>query len=163
VVVVEQDKPKPKVEQSQNDSVSIMEMDFSHSQASHQLQHLTDHSIISHHTQGNNNAQDHHDNTSFIEGMSLDESGVDLSNMSFELYKSKNQLSDFEHLSNFDPEDEWLKLENGSIADVISKSRQSGVFSCSDFSAVNLNDCMSTKGQMIKTSADIFIQDEIMQ
>lgn len=55
--------------------------------------------------------------------MSLDESGVDLSNMSFELYKSKNQLSDFEHLSNFDPEDEWLKLENGSIADVINKSR----------------------------------------
>lgn len=77
--------------------------------------------------------------------------------MSFDFIKTKNQLEDFDHLSNIDPEDEWLKLETGSIADIINNSRNSGVFSCSDYSSTNVLDIVSAKGQMIKTSADIFI------
>ncbi|EAR98741.2 UvrD/REP helicase amine-terminal domain protein (macronuclear) [Tetrahymena thermophila SB210] len=115
--------------------------------------------------------QSRHDNTSFIDNISFNDSSKDedanedlnLSSLTLDFIKSKNQLSDFEHLSEFDPEDEWLKMETGSIAEVIQKSRDSGIFSCSEFSSLNIADMMSTKAQMIKTSADIFIQDEIMQ
>ncbi|KAL4461532.1 hypothetical protein ABPG74_016156 [Tetrahymena malaccensis] len=115
--------------------------------------------------------QSRHDNTSFIDDISFNESSkgedanedLNLSNLTLDFIKSKNQLSDFEHLSEFDPEDEWLKMETGSIAEVIQRSRDSGIFSCSEFSSLNIADMMSTKAQMIKTSADIFIQDEIMQ
>lgn len=70
---------------------------------------------------------------------------LNMSNLTMDFIKSKNQLSDFDHLSEIDPEDEWLKIETDSIAEIIQKSRNSGVFSCSDFSSVNMIDMVNTK------------------
>lgn len=73
------------------------------------------------------------------------------------------QLEGFDHLSNFDPDDEWLKMEKGSIIDSISEVRRqkSNVFS--DYSAVDFNHVMSNQCQIVKTKQDIFVQDNVMQ
>ncbi|CAD8176793.1 unnamed protein product [Paramecium octaurelia] len=90
--------------------------------------------------------------------ISVDESG------SFQVEKTlkedDEQEQNFEHLSHFDPEDQWLKNDNKSIIETIvsKKSEQS------DYSAFSYAQMQSNPNvQFVKTKADIFIQDTIMQ
>ena len=55
--------------------------------------------------------------------------------MSFEIIE--NKLEAYEHLSHFDPDDEWLKVEKGSFIESIQSSRKLGSRQ-SDFSAFDL-------------------------
>jgi hypothetical protein len=58
-----------------------------------------------------------------------------ISQISFDFVE--NKLHNFDHLSYIDPDDQWLKLETGSIAEsiqIIRKSQQ--IAELSDFSIV---------------------------
>ncbi|CAK74855.1 unnamed protein product (macronuclear) [Paramecium tetraurelia] len=81
---------------------------------------------------------------------------------SFQVENTVNEEEEqnFEHLSHFDPEDQWLKNDNKSIIESIAskKSEQS------DFSAFSYAQIYSNPNvQFVKTKTDIFIQDKIMQ
>lgn len=77
--------------------------------------------------------------------------------------EKSEKLENFEHLANIDPEDEWLKMETGSIIESISEIRRQGSVSYSEFSAVDYNHAMNNQVNIVKTKGDIFVQDTIMQ
>ena len=91
--------------------------------------------------------------------------------MSFEDIDSVNakdkNLDDFDHLSRIDPEDEWLQMETGSIVEQLSAIRRqeskSGTGTYSEYSALDFNHVMNNQCVLVKTKADIFAQDAIMQ
>lgn len=70
-----------------------------------------------------------------------------------------------EALSQYDPDDEWLQVDKGSVADSIqsavhkdgSVSFDYSIFDNSQAVALNLG------GQLIQTKAEIFVEDEIMK
>lgn len=63
------------------------------------------------------------DNKSQIQGFSSNESKID----------------DFEHLSHIDADDEWLKMEKGSVIESISEARKSNSNIFSEYSAVEFS------------------------
>ncbi|CAD8075657.1 unnamed protein product [Paramecium sonneborni] len=83
---------------------------------------------------------------------------------SFQVEKTLNEEDqedqNFEHLSHFDPEDQWLKNDNKSIIESIASKKSES----SDFSAFSYAQIYSNPNvQFVKTKTDIFIQDTIMQ
>ncbi|CAD8167125.1 unnamed protein product [Paramecium pentaurelia] len=118
----------------------------------------------------NNNSEDSESFTvQNIESFQIEQSKVQdskiLSVTESESFQVEKTLKDedeqnFEHLSHFDPEDQWLKNDNKSIIESIAskKSEQS------DFSAFSYAQIQSNPNvQFVKTKTDIFIQDQIMQ
>ncbi|KAM3131736.1 hypothetical protein pb186bvf_016132 [Paramecium bursaria] len=68
--------------------------------------------------------------------------------------------NDFEHLSNYDLDDYWLKQDSKSIIDSIQS--QQGINA--DFSALSFTQIFSDPSiQLVKTKCNIYIQDEVMQ
>ncbi|KAM3131735.1 hypothetical protein pb186bvf_016131 [Paramecium bursaria] len=68
--------------------------------------------------------------------------------------------NDFEHLSNYDLDDYWLKSDSKSIIDSIQS--QKGINA--DFSALSFTQIFSDPSiQLVKTKCNIYIQDEVMQ
>ncbi|CAD8087866.1 unnamed protein product [Paramecium sonneborni] len=89
---------------------------------------------------------------------------ISVESESFQIQNTINEddqeEQNFDHLSHFDPEDQWLKNDNKSIIESIAskKSEQS------DFSAFSYAQIQSNPNvQFVKTKTDIFIQDKIMQ
>ncbi|CAD8065005.1 unnamed protein product [Paramecium primaurelia] len=83
---------------------------------------------------------------------------------SFQVEKTLNEEDqeeqNFEHLSHFDPEDQWLKNDNKSIIESIaSKKSEQSDFSAFSYAQIYTNPNI----QFVKTKTDIFIQDKIMQ
>ena len=90
--------------------------------------------------------------------------------MSFEDVGSVNvkanvteKLEDYEHLSHIDPEDEWLRMETGSIVEKLSAIRRQDSASYSEYSAIDFNHVMQNQVTLVKTKNDIFAQDAVMQ
>ena len=74
--------------------------------------------------------------------------------------KGQEQLEGFDHLSNFDPDDEWLQMEKGTITESISEiRRQKSAIGGADYSAVYF---MNNPCQLVNTKQNIFVQDSVM-
>ena len=96
----------------------------------------------------------------------FESTAADAKSDSFSIIGSqKSEEPNLEVLSQYDPEDEWLQLERGSIVDSLhSASRVDGTL----FSEYSILDnaqavALNQGGQLIQTKADIFVEDEIMR
>ncbi len=83
-----------------------------------------------------------------------------VSNISFEVVE--DAVDNFDHLSQYDLQDEFLQIETGSVIESISSLRKKESQIYSDFSAVEYSYLMSNEVALVKTKADIFVQDEVM-
>lgn len=84
---------------------------------------------------------------------------------SFEVISKDDIVNNFEHLSNFDPEDEFLSSNKSFslIGSVVSKDQES-LSEYSDFSIVSGSRVGSIMGaNTIQTNRDIYIEDVAMQ
>lgn len=109
-----------------------------------------------------------------IQEISFDQSSTKKKNideMSFSEIQSATSAKDrtpariegFEHLSEFDPEDGWLQLEEGTIVDAVSQLRREDSKRFTDYSSLEYNYVMSNNQcQLVKTKIDIFAQDSLM-
>jgi len=100
-------------------------------------------------------SQDKNTSTSVIEVHKFDSKQV--SELSFE------HVDNYEHLSQYDLQDEFLKSESGSIIDSINSQRKDKSMISSDYSAIDYNYIMDNHYHLVKTRADIFIQDSVME
>ena len=94
-----------------------------------------------------------------VDEMSFQE--IDSSNL-----KDKN-LDDFGHLSRIDLDDEWLRMEGGSVVEQLSTIRRetshTGTGTYSEYSAVDLNLVIDSQYTLVKTKTDIIVQDAVMR
>ena len=98
--------------------------------------------------------------SSFIE-IRRDDSKKNASDLSFENVDDK--VDNYEHLSQYDMQDEFLKSETGSVMDSLDSLRKDKLAMSSDFSAIDFNYVMNSQYHLVKTKADIFVQDSIME
>jgi hypothetical protein len=76
--------------------------------------------------------------------------------------KKKEVKVDLEHLSNIDPEDEWLQCETGSIVDSIMTGEHSNAIS--DYSVIdNIHSFAMSSASIVNTKRDIYAEDIVMQ
>ncbi|KAM3136353.1 hypothetical protein pb186bvf_011488 [Paramecium bursaria] len=72
----------------------------------------------------------------------------------------ESQDLNFDHLSNYDLDDQWLKSDSKSIIESIQSKKSDH----SDFSAISFAQIQNNPNiQLVKTKGDIFIQDSVMQ
>ena len=121
------------------------------------------------------------DNFSFVEPekkeISFEKVGLDFNHqnerkdMSFEKVGLEADLlnnkvnDDYDHLSNIDFDDEWIRSENHSIIGSILSSREKKIEVRSEYSGFENVDpnSLNPNYHIIKTKGDIFIQDETMK
>ena len=92
----------------------------------------------------------------------IDKSKKSVSDISFE--NVEEDLDNYEHLSQYDVvNDEFLKSESGSIIESLASLRKEKSLTSSEFSAIDYNYLMDNHYQLVKTKADIFVQDAMME
>lgn len=73
--------------------------------------------------------------------------------------------SNLEVLSHYDPDDEWLQVERGSIVESLHTASKVDGTLFSEYSILDNAQAVALNqgGQLIQTKADIFVEDEIMR
>ena len=73
--------------------------------------------------------------------------------------------SNLEVLSHYDPDDEWLQVEKGSIVESLHTASKVDGTLFSEYSILDNAQAVALNqgGQLIQTKADIFVEDEIMR
>ena len=104
-----------------------------------------------------------------IEEISFDQSlsKKQIDDISFSKLSSKDddnsKIEGFDHLSQFESDNDWLKLDKESIIDAVSQLRRDDSKRYSDFSSIDYQYVMANKNcQLVKTKLDIFVQDSAM-
>lgn len=97
---------------------------------------------------------------SFVE-LKEEENHKNVSNLSFENVEAP--IEDFEHLSQYDFKDEFLRSDSVSVIDSIKSQRKEKSFIASEFSAIEYNYLMDARYHLVQTKGDIFIQDSVME